>query len=839
MRRLVIVESPTKARTIRGFLPKGYTVEASMGHVRDLPPSAKEIPAKYKDKEWARLGVNIEADFEPLYIVPADKKKVIKNLKEKLKEADELYLATDEDREGESIGWHLVEVLKPTIPIKRMVFHEITQEAIQEALANTRGIDEQLVRAQETRRILDRLVGYTVSPLLWKKVSPGLSAGRVQSVAMAMLVQREAERMAFRSGSYWDLRALLAKAKETFNAVLDSVGDKRVASGKDFDENTGKIKDSVKNKVLLLDEKEADKLRERLKKGTWTVTDLETRDQKRTPPPPFTTSTLQQEANRKLGMSARDTMRVAQSLYENGYITYMRTDSVNLSSQAIGAARSAIEQRFGKEYMSQTPRVYRTQSKGAQEAHEAIRPAGNKMPTAHELGLKGRDYKLYDIIWKRTLACQMADAHQRFTTVTIDVEDAIFKSIGKQIIFPGFLRVYVEGSDDPDEALEDQETLLPPLSVGDVVDLRELESIGHETKPPARYTEASLVQELEKEGVGRPSTYASIIGTIQERGYVTKQSNRLVPTFVAFAVNRLLQQHFPDLVDTKFTAHMEEVLDEIAEGDAEWLPYLSDFYLGEHGLEHQVIEKDQSINPRDIFALSLDEIDAKVRIGRYGPYIEQENGEVIRASIPETLAPGELDVEEAERILKQKDEGPKVFGYFPATGEPMYLLEGPYGPYLQLGDGDDKSKPKRTSLPKGMEPDAVTKEIAIGLLSLPRPLGTDNESGEIIEAGIGRYGPYVKRGKTFQSLTDDDDVLTVDLARALELLNQKSTRQSGVIRELGEDPEDGNKVTLNNGRYGPYVRHGKTNASVPKGTDLDAVTLEQALHWLEEKKKKA
>ncbi len=838
MRRLVIVESPTKAKTIRNYLPKGYIVEACMGHIRDLPPSAKEIPAKYKDKAWARLGVDVESDFTPLYVVPTDKKKVVKNLKDKIKDADELLLATDEDREGESIGWHLLEVLKPKIPIKRMVFHEITKEAIQAAVENPRDIDEQLVRAQETRRILDRLVGYTVSPLLWKKISPGLSAGRVQSVAMAMLVERELDRISFRSGSYWDLRANLLKSKQPFTALLQKVGDKRVATGKDFDENTGKIKKSAANKVLLLDEKDAQVLRERLAEGQWEVVDIKEREQKRQPPPPFTTSTLQQEANRKLGMSARDTMRTAQKLYEEGHITYMRTDSVNLSQEAITAARQAIETRYGADYLSDKPRQYHTKSKGAQEAHEAIRPTGKQMPTAQELGLDGRGEKLYDMIWKRAIATQMAEALQKFTTVTIAVEDALFDSAGKQILFPGFLRVYVEGSDDPEAELDDQETLLPIMAIGDVLNLRELEAIGHETKPPARFTEASLVQALEKEGVGRPSTYASIIGTIQERGYVIKQSNRLIPTFVAFAVNRLLKEHFPDLVNTQFTAEMEAKLDEIAEGDVDWLPYLKEFYKGDQGLETQVEEKLKSIDPRDIYALDLAEIAAKVRIGRYGAYIEQENDEVIRASIPDKMAPAELDIAEAERLLKQKDEGPKVFGYHPDSGEPIYLLEGPYGHYVQLGDGEEKKKPKRTSLPRGMKPEDVDKETAIGLLNLPRELGVHPETGELIEAGIGRYGPYVKQGKTFQSLKKEDDVLTVELPRALELLEQKGTKKSGVIRELGEHPSDGKAVTLNNGRYGPYVKHGRTNASLPKGTDLDSVTLEQAIHWLEDKLKK-
>ena len=518
-----------------------------------------------------------------LYVVPSDKKKVIKALKAKLKTADELILATDEDREGESIGWHLTEVLKPKVPVKRMVFHEITQEAIEEALNDTREIDEQLVRAQETRRILDRLVGYTISPLLWKKIAPGLSAGRVQSVAVEILVERERRRLAFKAGSYWDLRATLAADGQTFIANLAKIDGTRIASGKDFDENTGKLK--PRTKVLLLNESDALELHERLIKGEWQVVDIKERVQKRRPPPPFITSTLQQEANRKLRLSARQAMRVAQKLYEQGFITYMRTDSVHLSQEAITAARSAVKERYGEDYLSPKPRQYTTKSKSAQEAHEAIRPAGNQMRSARELGLSGDEFKLYDMIWKRTIATQMAEAVLKFTTASIQVENAIFEASGKEILFPGYFRAYVEGSDDPEASLDDQENLLPHLEVDDVVDCKELEAIGHETKPPNRFTEAALVQTLEKEGVGRPSTYATVISTIQDRGYVEKQGNRLTPTFIAFAVMRLLEGHFPDLVDTQFTSRMEETLDEIAAGEANWLPYLQEFYCGEDGLE--------------------------------------------------------------------------------------------------------------------------------------------------------------------------------------------------------------------------------------------------------------
>jgi DNA topoisomerase I len=838
MSRLVIVESPTKARTIRSYLPQDYEVEASMGHIRDLPSSAKEIPSSYKDKSWSRIGVDVENDFSPLYVVPADKKKIVKALKAKLKEADELILATDEDREGESIGWHLTEVLKPKIPVKRMVFHEITREAIERALQETRNIDDQLVRAQETRRILDRLVGYTVSPLLWKKISPGLSAGRVQSVAVDMLVDRERLRLAFVSASYWDLRAQLRKGRTKFQATLARLDGTRIASGKDFDDDTGKLKKRAK--VKLLNEEDARQLRENLLKADeWRVTDVSEKTQKRQPPAPFITSTLQQEANRKLRMSARETMRTAQKLYENGFITYMRTDSVHLSSEAIGAARKAVEQRYGKEYLSPKPRRFKTKSKSAQEAHEAIRPAGTRMATAAELGLSGREAALYSMIWKRTMATQMAEALLRFVNVTITVENAEFDATGKRIEFPGFFRAYVEGSDDPEAALDDQESILPQLAVDDRVDCDELESLSHETKPPSRYTEASLVQALEREGVGRPSTYATVIGTIQERGYAVKNGNQLAPTFLGFAVTRLLELHFPDLVDTKFTARMEDQLDEIARGQAEWLPYLQDFYCGDSGLEVRVKQKEESIDPREIYALDLDALQAKIRVGRYGPYVEREedDGDVVRASLPPEVPPSDLEAAQIEQLLRQKNEGPQSIGEHPETGEPMFVLQGPYGFYVQRGEQtEDGEKPKRTSIPKNMDPQSITVEQVVALLDLPRELGEDPQTSKKVYAGIGRYGPYVRREKTYKSLTKDDDILTIALPRALELLSQAKTRGASVLRELGEHP-DGGAVTVNNGRYGPYVKYKRTNASIPKDISPDDVTLEMALGWIEEKQK--
>ncbi|WP_008314273.1 type I DNA topoisomerase [Leptolyngbya sp. PCC 6406] len=838
MSTLVIVESPTKAKTIRNYLPRGYRVEASMGHVRDLPRSASEIPAAVKGEKWAQLGVNPETDFSPLYVVPSDKKKVVKALKDALKDADELVLATDEDREGESISWHLLQVLKPKVPIKRMVFHEITEEAIQQALHNCRDIDEQLVHAQETRRILDRLVGYTLSPLLWKKIAWGLSAGRVQSVAVKLLVSREKERRAFHQGSYWDLKATLLKAAEAFEAKLISLGGTRLATGSDFDENTGQI--TAGRNVLLLDEDAARALQTRLQDSVWTVANLEERPSTRKPSAPFTTSTLQQEANRKLRLSARDTMRVAQSLYEQGYITYMRTDSVHLSQQAIAAARACVETKYGKEYLSPKPRQYATKTKGAQEAHEAIRPSGQTFRTPRETGLSGRELSLYDLIWKRTVATQMAEVRQTHITVQIEVEDALFRASGKRIDFPGFFRAYVEGSDDPEAAIEDQEVLLPRLTVGDGVNCRELEAIGHETQPPARYTEATLVKTLESEGIGRPSTYASVIGTIIDRGYVQANGNSLVPTFTAFAVTSLLENHFPDLVDVGFTARMERTLDDISTGEAEWLPYLRTFYSGEQGLEHQVQEREIHIDPTEARTVSLEGLVAKVRIGRYGPYVEMENGSgPVKASIPQDINPADLNADQVELLLKQKTEGPDKLGFHPETGEPIYVLVGTYGPYVQLGDATEEiPKPKRASLPKGVTPDTVTLEQAVGLLALPRLLGSHPETGKPVKASLGRFGPYVvhdqgKDGKDYRSIKGDDDVLSITLERALALLAepkaQRGRSKAAPLKELGPHPEDGELVAIYNGPYGHYVKHGKVNASLPEGKTLEDMTMELAL----------
>jgi len=836
---LVIVESPTKARTIRGFLPPGYVVEASLGGVRDLPASAADIPAALKKEKWARLGVDVENEYQPLYIIPSAKAKTIKQLKESLKGADEVLIATDEDREGESIGWHLLEILKPKVPVRRMVFHEITREAIQAALNATRDVDTRLVRAQETRRILDRLYGYTLSPLLWKKIARGLSAGRVQSVAVRLLVQRERERRAFRSGTWWDLVAQLKQqgGGTPFESTLLSVGGTRIAEGRDFDAATGKL--LAGRDVVLLDEAAAHALAERLRGVVWSVEDVEEREESRRPAAPFTTSTLQQEANRKLGFGARDTMRVAQKLYEQGLITYMRTDSVNLSNAAVESARNAVAVRFGENYLSPSPRRYTTKAKGAQEAHEAIRPAGNAIPTAGELKLEGVEAALYDMIWMRTMATQMADARLRLATVTVAADDARFRASGRRIEFAGFFRAYVEGSDDPEAALEDRDAPLPALRSGERLDLNAVNPASHETRPPARYTEATLVQALEREGIGRPSTYATIIDTIQNRGYARKQSNQLVPTFTALAVTNLLEQNFPHLVDIGFTARMEGTLDEIAEGDAEWLPYLDKFYKGAEGIEEQVKSHEGEIDAREACTLQFGGLDAEVRVGRFGAYLEgkTEGGETVRASIPDTVAPADLTDEEVERIIRQKVEGGEAFARHPDDDKPIYIRVGPYGPYVQLGEESDEGAPKRVSLPKGITPETITVEQALALLELPRLLGQHPETGKDVRAAIGRFGPYVMHDGTFASLKSTDDVLAIGLPRALELFELKKAGpgKRGLVRVVGPHPVDGESIEAYVGKFGPYVKHGGINATLPKNLPVEDVTVELAVELLAER----
>ncbi|MFT5430989.1 MAG: DNA topoisomerase-1, partial [Myxococcota bacterium] len=767
-------------------------------------------------------------------VVPPSKRRVVTDLRKALKEADALVIATDEDREGESIGWHLMEVLKPKVPVTRMVFHEITKTAILEALANERDIDISLVRAQETRRILDRLVGYTVSPVLWVKISPGLSAGRVQSVAVRILVERERKRRAFRSGTYWEIKGALAKQGAPFDGLMTRLGNRRIATGRDFDENTGKLK--PKSDADLLDETRALALAASLPNETWTVSKVERKPRTIKPVPPFTTSTLQQEANRKLGLSSGDTMRMAQRLYERGLITYMRTDSVNLSNEAIAAARGCVESRYGKEYLSPTERRFSTKSKGAQEAHEAIRPAGQEMMTAEEAGLIGKEKRLYEMVWKRTVATQMADAQQELMSVHVTAGEATFRSSGKRIVFAGFLRAYVEGSDDPNAALEDSEVPLPDLNEGDIIECGELKPTGRETRPPARYTEASLVEKLEKEGIGRPSTYATIIDTILNRDYARKTGNSLGPTFTAFGVTQLMESHFEQFVDTGFTAAMEETLDQVANGSVDSLPWLRAFWEGdENGLFEKAKKGREEIDPRAACTLDgFDDLPGKVRIGRYGPYLERgEDEDILRVSIPEDVAPSDLSLEVAEKLIQQKIEGPTPIAEEPETGEKVFLLVGRYGPYLQLGEGSEEVKPKRVSLPKGMKPEDVTAEIALGLLSLPRTLGLHPDDSTPVTSALGRYGPYVSHGSEHRSLTKDDDVLTVKLERALELLAQEKPggRRRGpqVLREVGPHPTDKEPINLMKGRYGAYVTHDGINATIPRDMDPDELTLEDAI----------
>lgn len=845
MKRLVVVESPTKARTIRNFLPADFQVEASMGHIRDLPSSASEIPEDLRDKPWARLGVNITNGFEPIYVIPSSKQKVVRQLRSALRGSDELFIATDEDREGESIGWHLVEVLNPGVPVRRMVFHEITRSAIERALGETRGIDSHLVDAQETRRILDRLVGYTLSPLLWKKIAPRLSAGRVQSVAVRVLVLREKERMAFVPASYWDLKASLEKEGSPFDAVMTHHGGVRLATGKDFDDNTGRLKETLKEgeDVLLITKEQVEVLAERLPDAVWRVANVDDRITTRSPYAPFITSTLQQEANRKLNLPARTTMQIAQRLYENGLITYMRTDSTTLSSEAIEASRKAVEQRYGKSFLSERPKVYTKKVANAQEAHEAIRPAGREMKTRDELGLAGMDGALYDLIWKRTVASQMADARIRLVTAHIEAgegEDASrFRASGRTIQFPGFFRAYVEGSDDPESALEDRDQPLPELQEGDVPDCKGVEVSGHETKPPARYTEASLVRVLEQEGIGRPSTYATIIDTIMNRGYARKQGSQLIPTFTAFAANNLLEEQFEQLVDMGFTAQMEQVLDDIANGERDATPYLKSFFLGADGLEKRVEAGLDKIDARKVSTIDSPKWNGfVVRVGKYGPYVEGElNGERATASVPPEFAPADLTAEALQQLLEAGNADDRVLGTHPEEGQEVLIRRGPYGPYVQLGGDDQNGKPKRMSLPKGVQPEEVDLQTAVDLLALPRVLGNHPETNKPIKANIGRYGPYVQHERTFASLKDDDDVLSVELARALKLLSEKA-QKPGALRALGEHPETQEPVEVWKGRYGPYVKHQKTNASLPKDLDLDNVTLEQALELLKAREQK-
>jgi DNA topoisomerase-1 len=852
-RRLVIVESPAKARTIKGYLGPGYVVEASVGHIRDLPTRAADIPVALKGQPWARLGVNVEGGFEPIYVVDADKRGKVTELRNELKKADELLLATDEDREGEAIAWHLLEVLKPKVPVRRMVFHEITRDAIREAAQNTRDLDLRLVDAQETRRIIDRLYGYEVSPVLWKKVTQGLSAGRVQSVATRLVVERERERIAFVAAGYWDLEARFDPG--AFTARLVALDGARVATGRDF-ASDGTLRDAG---VVALDEVAATSLADGLRDAAFTVRSVDEKPYRRSPAAPFMTSTLQQEASRKLRFSSQTTMRVAQRLYENGYITYMRTDSTTLSESAIAAARATAREIFGADTVADAPRQYTRKVKNAQEAHEAVRPSGDSFRTPGELAgdLTPDELALYDLIWKRTVASQMADARGFTVTVRIgaaaaDGRDAELSSAGTVITQRGFLAAYEEGRDD--EANGAEERRLPPLSEGDRLTLLELTPEGHATQPPARYTEASLVKALEERGIGRPSTYASIMGTILDRGYVWKRGSALVPSFLAFSVVTLLERHFGELVDYDFTARMEEVLDLVAGGNAQRVDTLRRFYYGEdsddfRGL-HPMVNDLGEIDARDINSIPVGD-GIVLRVGRYGPFLERErtgaDGEVVseRASVPEDLAPDELTVGKAEQLLSQPS-GERELGEDPQTGRPVVARAGRFGPYVTevLPDDAPKSaKPRTASLFAGMSPATVTLEDALRLLSLPRVVGTDPGDGEQILAQNGRYGPYLKHGKETRSLDSEDALFTVTLDDALARFAQPKTRgrrsaPAAPLRELGADPTTGRPVVVREGRFGAYVTDGETNATLRKGDAVDTVTLERAGDLLAEKRAK-
>jgi DNA topoisomerase-1 len=831
---LVIVESPTKAKTITKFLGKDFVVRASMGHIRDLPESAADIPQKHKKEPWARLGVNVEENFAPLYVVPKNKKDQVKELQELLKNSEELYLATDEDREGESISWHLREVLKPKVPTHRLVFHEITKEAIQNSLKTPREIDEDLVRAQETRRIIDRLFGYEVSPLLWKKMAPGLSAGRVQSVAVRLLVERERARIRFRSASYWTVKAKLRKpgASPDFESELLQLGGQRVATSKDFNPDTGLLDEG--SNLVLLDQAGADRVVRLLEAGPVTVRSVEHKPFTQKPAAPFVTSSLQMESNSKLRLSARRTMQIAQQLYENGFITYMRTDSTSLSDEAIRAARSLIEREYGKDYLSPAVRKYETKVKNAQEAHEAIRPAGEKFTAPEDVraALGEEAFRVYDLIYKRTVACQMADAKGTNTAVLIEAGEATFRSSGKTIEFAGFLKAYAESRD---EEAEEKEAVLPALAQGDVLDCLKADPQKKETQPPNRFTEGSLIRELERLGIGRPSTWASIVDLVLNRSYAFKKGTALVPTFTAMGVVGLLEQHFPNVVDYKYTARLEDDLDAISRGEEASFEYLKNFYFGSDfpGLKELIQSGEKEIDPRIINGIPLGEHEGKkieVRIGRYGPFLS--DGER-RASVPDEMPPDELTIPKALEMLDNASKEPESLGLHPETGEPVYLKVGRYGPYVQLGDGREGSKPKMASLVQGTELKDVDLEHAVKLLSLPRKLGAHPDTGEPVIAANGRFGPYVQSGTETRSLGANLHPISVTLEEAVELLRQPKARGRGAVRqqtalkEFAVHPTTGKAVKLLSGRYGPYVTDGEVNATVPRGQDPMQLTDEQ------------
>ena len=851
-RRLVIVESPAKARTIAGYLGQGYVVESSIGHIRDMPDKAAEIPVKYRKEPWARLGVNVDDGFEALYVVHADKKQQVSKLKQLLAGADELLLATDEDREGEAIAWHLLQELKPKVPTSRMVFHEITPEAIALAVANPRELDQGLVDAYQTRRVLDRLYGYEVSPVLWKKVMPRLSAGRVQSVATRLVVVRERERIAFRTARYWDLEAVFAAAGEaaaadsnhSFPAGLVSVDGRRVAQGRDF-APTGELRASAVdpggNGVLHLDGEQAAGLADRLEGADFSVKSVERKPYRRSPYAPFRTTTLQQEASRKLGFSAKYTMSVAQRLYENGHITYMRTDSIQLSQTAITAARRQARELYGAEYVPEAPRVYTSKVKNAQEAHEAIRPAGDSFRTPARAGLSGDERRLYELVWKRTVASQMKDATGESVSVRVTGrssagEEAEFAASGKIIAFHGFLKAYVEGADDDADA-DDRERRLPPLTEGDALTALELAAAEHATRPPARYTEATLVKELEDREIGRPSTYASILGTILDRGYVFKKGTALVPSFLAFAVVTLLERHFGHLVDYDFTARMEDGLDEIARGEAARVPWLRRFYFGADGEEglKELVSDISDIDARDVSSFPLAGTDMTIRVGRYGPYLERDEQ---RVNIPEGTAPDELTPERAAELFDQPS-GDVPLGTDPATGRAIIAKGGRFGPYVtEILEEGSKEKPRTASLLKSMALDTVTLEDALRLLTLPRTLG--ELDGEPVTVQNGRYGPYVKKGTDSRSLEDEEQLFTMTIAEAKELFAQPKARGRAAaappLREFGDDPTSGRPIVAKEGRWGPYVTDGETNTSLRQGDAVESLTPQRAAELLAERR---
>ncbi len=859
---LVIVESPAKARTIAGFLGDDYVVESSIGHIRDLPRNAADVPLSHKGEAWARLGVDVDNGFKPLYVISSDKKEHVTKLKRLMKDASEVYLATDEDREGESIAWHLFEVLSPKVPVRRMVFHEITRPAIEHAIANPRDIDRRLVDAQETRRILDRLYGYEVSPVLWKKVMPKLSAGRVQSVATRIVVERERARMRFRAAQYWGIDGVFATGTGTsapgalMNATLVSLDHVRLATGKDFSEDGVISRDDV----IVLDQPGAEALAAELSPSSMTVRSVETKPYRRRPAAPFMTSTLQQEAGRKLRMSSAQAMRTAQSLYEGGYITYMRTDSTTLSDSALSAARSTISARYGDDYLPASPRLYAKKVKNAQEAHEAIRPAGDSFrdPQAVVGEVGPAEARMYEMIWQRTIASQMNDAVGETMTVRLGAtsssgRDVEFSTSGTVITFPGYQRAYVEGTDD-DASAEPAEQRLPALREGDVLDTQSMTPGGHETSPPARYTEASLVRALEELGVGRPSTYAATIGTIQDRGYVWKKGTALIPSFTAFAVVTLLERHFPDLVDYAFTARMEDELDEIANGRAESAPWLSRFYFGTDGtsdnaastnggvgLKRMVTDNIGDIDARDVSTIPLgfdsDGVEVIARVGKYGAYLMR--GEE-KANIPDDTIPDELTVERALELIAAPSDD-RVVGTDPETGLEVSAKAGRFGPYVQLGElvEGSKEKPRTASLFKTMTLPALTLEDALRLLSLPRVVGVDPADGVEITAQNGRFGPYIKKGTDSRSLDTEEALFTVDLEGALSIFAEPKRRgrqAAAPLRELGDDPVSGRPMVVKEGRFGPYVTDGETNASLRKGDSVEELTDERAAELMADRR---